>query len=75
MVFVNFHEINVFENNVKKTLNLDSFSEAETTKNREKMLLKNVCFFNFDFLAFFCDFFRFWLDFGRPRAVKKIRKN
>ena len=44
-------------------------------KNQEKMVLKNVRFFNIDFLAFFCDFLRFWLDFGRPRAVKKLKKN
>ena len=35
-------------------------------------------FFNFDFFSFFFDFSWFWLDFGRPRALqklKKIRKN
>ena len=37
-------------------------------------MLKSVYFFNFDFLAFFSDFSRFWLDFGRPRAVKKFKK-
>ena len=39
------------------------------------MVLKNVCFFNIDCLAFFCDFSGFGLDFGRPRAVKKLTKN
>ena len=38
------------------------------------MLLKSACFFDIDFLAFFFDFFRFWLDFGRPGAVKKSKK-
>ena len=37
-------------------------------------MLKNVYFFNFDSSALFCDFFRFWLDFGRPGAVKKSKK-
>ena len=37
-------------------------------------MLKNAYFFNFDFLAFFSDFFEFWLDFGRPRAVQKFKK-
>ena len=74
MVFVNFHEINVFENNAKKTSNLDSFSEAETTKNREKIVLKSVCYFKLRFFRFFCDFSRFWLDFGKPRAVQKFKK-
>ena len=78
MVFVNFHKINVFEKNAKKTLIWESFSEAKTTKNREKMILKNMYFCNFHFFAFFRDFLRFWLDFGRPWALqkfKKIRKN
>ena len=57
---------------------MDWFWEAQTTKNQEKIVLKNVYFFNFDFLAPFCDFLRFWPDFGRPWAfqkLKKIRKN
>ena len=44
-------------------------------KNREKMVLKTMCFFYFVFFAFFCDFSRFWLDFGRPRGLKKSIKN
>ena len=42
------------------------------------MVLKNMYFFNFDFLRYFGDFFRFWLDLGRPWALQKfekIRKN
>ena len=41
-------------------------------------MLTIMCFFDFDFLQFFCDFKGFWLDFGRPWALqklKKIRKN
>ena len=53
---------------------LASFSEAKTAKNLEKNVLKSVCFFNIDFLAFFCDFFRFWLDFGGGRNRQKIEE-
>ena len=45
-----------FRKSIEKTSILAPFSEAKTEKNREKMVLKNVCFFNFDFFAFFCDF-------------------
>ena len=42
------------------------------------MVLKNMCFFNIDFLALFFDFSRFWFDFGRPwalqKCVKKLKK-
>ena len=31
-------------------------------------------FFNFGFFSFFFDFSRFWLDFGRPRALQKLKK-
>ena len=44
-------------------------------KNREKMVLKTMCFFDIDFLSLFFDFSRFWLDFGRPRAFQKLKKN
>ena len=57
---------------------MESFSEAKTTKNQEKIVLKNMCSFSFDFYSFFFGFFGFWLDFGRPQAVQKsikIQKN
>ena len=63
-----------FREKCQTTSILESFSEAETTKNRENMMLKNMFFFDIDFLALFCDFLRFWLDFGSPRALKKLRK-
>ena len=44
-------------------------------KNREKMVLKTMCFFDIDFSSFFFDFSRFWFDFGRPRRLKKSIKN
>ena len=34
-----------------------------------------MCFFNIDFLAFFCDFFGFLVDFGGPRGLQKSIKN
>ena len=43
-------------------------------KIRKKMVLETMCFFDIDFLAFFCNFSRFWLDFGRPRRLKKSIK-
>ena len=43
-------------------------------KNREKMVLKTMCFFDIDFSSFFFDFSRFLFDFGRPRRLKKSIK-
>ena len=43
-------------------------------KNREKIVLKTMCFFDIDLLALFFGFLRFWLDFGRPRWLKKSMK-
>ena len=31
-------------------------------KNREKIVLKTMCFFDIDFSLLFFDFSRFWLD-------------
>ena len=44
-------------------------------KNREKKVLQTMCFFDIDFSSLFFDFSRFWLDFGRPRRLKKSIKN
>ena len=44
-------------------------------KNREKRVLKTMCFFDIDFSSLFVDFLQFWLDFGRPRRLKKSIKN
>ena len=33
-----------------------------------------MCFFNIDFLALFLNFWRFWLDFGRPKIIQKLKK-
>ncbi len=44
-------------------------------KNREKMVLKAMCFFDIDFSSLFFDFSRFWLDFGRPQRLQKSIKN
>ena len=37
-------------------------------------MLKSTCFSDFDFSALFRDFYRFWLDFGRPWALQKFKK-
>ena len=44
-------------------------------KNREKMVLKTMCFLDIDFSSLFFGFSRFWLDFGRPRGLQKSIKN
>ena len=44
-------------------------------KNREKNVLKTMCFFDIDFSSFFFDSSRFLFDFGRPRRLKKSIKN
>ena len=59
-----------FRKSSEKTSILESFSEAKTMKNREKMVLKTMCFFDIDFSSHFSGFFRFRLDFGRPRGSK-----
>ncbi len=64
-----------FRKKSEKTSILESFSEAKTMKNRKKMVLKTMCFFDIDFSSLFFGFSRFWLDFGRPRGVKKSIKN
>ena len=74
-VLLTFTLFRLFWKTCEKSSILESFSEAKTMKNREKMVLKNVYFFNFVFFGFFHDFFEFWLDFGSPRAFKKLKKN
>ena len=44
-------------------------------KNREKKVLKTMCFFDIDFSSLFFDVSRFWFDFGRPRKLQKSIKN
>ena len=55
-VLLTFTKKRRFRKSNEKTSILESFSEAKTKKKSEKMVLKNMCFFNFDFSAFFCDF-------------------
>ena len=44
-------------------------------KNREKKVLKTMCFFDINFSSLFFDFSRFGLDFGKPRRFQKSIKN
>ena len=55
-VLEHFHKIDGFLKSSKKTWILPPFSEAETEKNQEKTVLRNMRFFDTDFLAFFCEF-------------------
>ena len=64
-----------FRKSIEKILVLESLSGAKTMKNREKKVLKTMCFLDIDFSSLFFDFSRFWLDFGRPRRLKKSIKN
>ena len=56
-----------FRKKYEKTWILESFSEAKTAKHREKMVLKNVCFFNIDFFAFLLRFLRILARFWEAR--------
>ena len=59
---------------IEKTSILESFWEAKNTKNPTKIELKSMCFFDLDFLPFFCDFLRCWLHFGKAWAFQKFKK-
>ena len=52
-----------------------SFLEVKGKQNREKMMLQSMLFSNVEFETFFFEFWRFWLDFGRPRGFQKSIKN
>ena len=45
-----------FRKSIENTSIWESFSEAKTMKNREKMVLKTMCFFDIDFSSLFFDF-------------------
>ena len=45
-----------FRKSSEKNSILGPFLEGKIAKNREKVVLKNMCFFDFDFFALFCDF-------------------
>ena len=51
-----FHKIDGFLKSSKKTCILAPFSKAKAEKNPGKIVLRNMRFFDTDFLAFFCDF-------------------
>ena len=54
--FRGFSQNRRFLKNSKKIWILDTFLDAETEKNREKIVLRNMRFSDTDFLGFFCDF-------------------
>ena len=56
MVFVIFEKNRCFRKNIEKTWILGWISEAKAMKNREKMVLKTMCFFDIDFSSLFFDF-------------------
>ena len=63
-----------FRNKCEKTAILESFSEAKTKKNREKMVLKNMCFVDIDVSSFFSILEPFWEVPGPPKNHQKIEK-
>ena len=64
--FCSFSKNRRFRKKYEKTSILESLLAAKTMKNREKKVLKTMCFFDIDFSSLFFDFLRFWLDFGSP---------
>ena len=58
----------------KKSSISASFSEVKPSKNQETMVLKSVFALSILFYAFFYEFSRFRLDFGRPRELQKLLK-
>ena len=54
--FTAFSQNRQFLEKWKKTWILAPFSEVETQKNQEKIVLRNMCFSDIYFLAFFCEF-------------------
>ena len=48
-VFEDFYKIEGFLKHCKKTWIFDTFSEAEAEKNQEKIVLRNMRFFDTDF--------------------------
>ena len=55
-VLEDFYRIDGFLKNSKKAWILGTFSEAQAEKNQEKIVLRNMRFFDTDFSEFFCDF-------------------
>ena len=78
MVFAIFHEIDIFEKNVKKSPFVVHFGKDFGSKIAQKSIkmgsVKNV-FFNVVFSAIFRVFKRFWLHLGRPWALQNHSKN
>ena len=68
-----------FRKKCEKTSILESFSEAKTTKNREKIVLKNGYVFYIVFFAFCLRIFailaRFWEAPGPPKIEKNQKKS
>ena len=73
-VLEHFQKIDGFLKSSKKTWILPPFSEAETEKNQEKIVLRNMRFFDTDFLAFFLRFFEFLSGFWEAPGPQKIEK-
>ena len=62
-----------FRKNSENAWMLVPFSEAETKKNQEKHVLKNMRFFNIDFLALCSILLGFW-EAPDPQKIEKNQK-
>ena len=69
-VLEHFHKIDGFFTSSKKTWILAPFSEAETEKNQEKIVLRNMRFSDIDFFASFVIFSDFAWILGGPGPSK-----
>ena len=75
MVFANFQKIDVFEKTTKILDFRSIFGGQNHKKSRknyvEKYMFFLICFFG----VFFCDFLKFWLNFGLPGPSKNLKKS
>ena len=74
MVFAHLQKINVFEKSMKKPRFLNRFWRSKPWKIEKQRCWKPCVFLTSIFHRFFSIFW-FWLDFGRPRRLKKSIKN
>ena len=77
MVFVHFHNFNVFEKITKKVRFWIAVWEPKLRKIDKNGVEKHL-FFISKLQRFFIGFLRFWFDFGKPwtfQKLQKIRKN
>ena len=74
MVLANFRKVGVLEK-IRKNVDFGVvFRGQNREKSRQKISWKTCVFLTSILLGFFGYFLRFWLDFGRPKIIKKSKK-